>query len=210
MALISVKDLSVTIQSKIIFENLSFEILDNRHYAIVGSSGSGKTTLLRCLVGQSFYKGAIETEPATPFSFVEQQHHFKNLSNTSTFYYQQRFNSMDAEDTLTVKEYVQQQGYDDRSDSLIFAQLGIERLWDKRLIQLSNGENKRVQLTVALLQKPRVLLLDNPFLGLDSEARKMLTGILESVSRNSITVILVTSPQLIPGFINSMEQEVPG
>src|SRR6187402_3192880 len=107
MALLQAKDLSVSLQAKIIFENLCFEILENRQYAIVGPSGSGKTTLLRCLAGQSFYKGTINSTPGTSIAFVEQQHHFKNLSNTSSFYYQQRFNSIDAKDALTVREYFQ-------------------------------------------------------------------------------------------------------
>lgn len=203
MAIIRVTDLSVTLQSKIIFQNLSFELLESRHLAIVGSSGTGKTTLLRCLTGHSFYKGSIEIEAGISLAYVPQQHHFKNLSNTSSFYYQQRFNSMDAEDALTVEDYFQEEGYAKTEDKL-FTQLGIEKLWNKHLIQLSNGENKRVQLAIALLQKPRILLLDNPFLGLDTNAREMLRKILEDVIKHSVSIIMVTSPSLIPGFITDV------
>ena len=203
MALIRVKDLSVSIQSKIIFQDVSFEILENRHYAIVGSSGSGKTILLKCLAGQSFYKGTIEILPGASIVFVEQQHHFKNLSNTSSFYYQQRFNSMDAEDAMTVHEYFQQQGHN-KEDNSIISELGLKDLWNKRLIQLSNGENKRVQLSLALLQNPTILLLDNPFLGLDFNARETLSRILETAAKNEVSIIIVTNPQLIPGFITDV------
>jgi len=43
---------------------------------------------------------------------IEQQHRFKNRSNTSDFYYQQRYNSADAEDTITVAEYIEEAGHD--------------------------------------------------------------------------------------------------
>ena len=203
MAIIQVKNLSVSIQSKIIFENVSFEIIKGKQYAIVGPSGSGKTTLLHCLTGQSFFKGTIETKPEISIALVEQQHHFKNLSNTSSFYYQQRFNSVDAEDALTVQDYFQSLGFELEPSSL-FELLGLKSLLYKRLIQLSNGENKRVQLAMALLQKPDVLLLDNPFLGLDIEARNTLNGILESLAKNEISIILVTSAQLIPELVTDV------
>jgi molybdate transport system ATP-binding protein len=203
MAIIQVKNLSVSIQSKIIFENVSFEIVKGKQYAIVGPSGSGKTTLLLCLAGQSFYKGTIETKPETSIAFVEQQHHFKNLSNTSSFYYQQRFNSMDAEDALTVQEHFQSPGFELAAHALSEL-LGLQSLLPKRLIQLSNGENKRVQLAIALLQKPDVLLLDNPFLGLDIKARETLNRILASLARDGISIIMVTSAQLIPELVTDV------
>jgi molybdate transport system ATP-binding protein len=203
MAIIQVKNLSVSIQSKIIFENVSFEIIKGKQYAIVGPSGSGKTILLHCLTGQFFFKGAIETKPGISIALVEQQHHFKNLSNTSSFYYQQRFNSMDAEDALTVQDYFQSLGFELEASSL-FELLGLKNLFRKRLIQLSNGENKRVQLAIALLQKPDVLLLDNPFLGLDFEARDTLNRILESLAKNGISITMVTSAQLIPELITDV------
>jgi molybdate transport system ATP-binding protein len=142
-------------------------------------------------------------KPGSSVVLVEQQHHFKNLSNTSSFYYQQRFNSMDAEDALTVRDYFTSQGYGTNDDPA-FVGFNIKDLLDKRLIQLSNGENKRVQLSIALMQKPSVLLLDNPFLGLDKVARETLSRILETVMQNSVTIIMVTSPQLIPGFITDV------
>src|SRR5215217_526241 len=106
MYILQVKNLSVSFQSKIIFQDISFEIEKGKQYTIVGASGSGKTTLLRCLAGQIFYKGSISAHPDLSVMYVEQQHHFKNLSNTTSFYYQQRYNSIDAEDALTVNDYL--------------------------------------------------------------------------------------------------------
>jgi molybdate transport system ATP-binding protein len=102
-----------------------------------------------------------------------------------------------------VQDYFQSLGFELEPSSL-FELLGLKNLLYKRLIQLSNGENKRVQLAMALLQKPDVLLLDNPFLGLDIEARNTLNGILESLAKNGISIIMVTSAQLIPELVTNV------
>jgi molybdate transport system ATP-binding protein len=86
---------------------------------------------------------------------VEQQHHFKNLSNTNNFYYQQRFNSRDAEDSITVREYLQiavsgSSGSNHQLEKLVKL-FDIKKLFSEPLIQLSNGENKRLQIVKALL-----------------------------------------------------------
>src|SRR5687768_8718118 len=202
MSILQVENLTVKVQSKIIFEDVSFQIEQGRQYAVVGPSGSGKTALLHCLAGQSFFKGSVQIAPGIVVALVEQQHHFKNLSNTSSFYYQQRFNSIDAGDAVTVREYLND--VDSSSGVEFFKMLAIDKLLLKPLIQLSNGENKRVQLIKALMQKPDILLLDNPFLGLDIEARDSLNKILQSVIEKGITIILVTGAQLIHGIITDI------
>ena len=199
MSLLEVKDLSVTIQSKIIFQNISFEIKKGKQYAIVGASGSGKTILLHCLAEKAFYKGSIEVQPGVSVILVEQQHHFKNLSNTSSFYYQQRFNSMDAEDALCVQDYFEDINSEEGREILDL--LSVDKLLGKRLIQLSNGENKRVQLAKALLQKPGILLLDNPFLGLDIATRKTLSNLLQTIAKRGISIIITGLAQYLPDFI---------
>ena len=60
--------------------------------------------------------------------------------------------------------------------------LHVRALLTKPLIQLSNGENKRVQLAIALLEKPDLLIFDNPFLGLDVEGRGVLQGIIDGLA----------------------------
>ncbi len=69
------------------------------------------------------------------------------------------------------------------------------------LIQLSNGENKRLQLAQSLLHHPSLLILDNPFTGLDIAGRKVLTEIINTISAEGIHVILITTPQEMPACI---------
>jgi molybdate transport system ATP-binding protein len=201
MCILQVKNLSVSLQSKIIFQNISFGIEKGKQYAIVGASGTGKTTLLRCLAGQIFYKGTISTPPGLFAMYVEQQHHFKNLSNTASFYYQQRYNSIDAEDALCVSDYLPENA--DKTHEVLYL-LGVDQLMNKRLIQLSNGENKRVQLAKALLNNPDLLLLDNPFLGLDVSARGVLNELFKKIGERGVSIIITATLHFIPEFITDV------
>src|SRR5947208_17098670 len=99
------KNLCVKQQSNTMLDAISFNLKANDHLAIIGSSGSGKTTLAKALSGKIFFQGTIEFGIEKPsINFVEQHYHFKNRSNTNDFYYQQRYNSFDSDDALTVIE----------------------------------------------------------------------------------------------------------
>jgi molybdate transport system ATP-binding protein len=79
--------------------------------------------------------------------------------------------------------------------------LHLRHLLKKPLIQLSNGENKRVQLVIALLSKPDLLILDNPFTGLDSEGRETIRRIIQTLPEKGVAILLITSIQEIPDII---------
>ncbi len=201
--LLEVKDLSVRKSSLAVIENVSFRLSSGGSLAITGAAGSGKTTLALALAGRVFFSGNIRyaEEKLDRIVWVEQQHHFKNLSNVSNFYYQQRFNSMDAEDAVTVKEYL---NHADVQGNALLEPFRIGELLDKPLIQLSNGENKKVQIVRALLSSPAVLILDQPFVGLDVEARTFLHERINELASGGIMIILVTQPNEVPACITTV------
>lgn len=201
-SVIEVNHLTLLRADKTILKDLSFTLNPGEHIAILGPSGSGKTTLLHALTGRSYYQGEIWIHPTAKelMVLVDQQHHFTNRSNTNDLYYQQRYNSADAEDTLTVAETLSQYG-DESSEVLKL--MKIEYLLDKPLIQLSNGENKKLQIAQALLRKPRLLIMDQPFVGLDVETRAFMHHLLNSLS-SSMTLILVTTAGEIPECVNKV------
>ena len=154
---IQIKDVFVLLGGKTILNKINLDIADDEQWAIIGNSGSGKTTLARAICQKIFFRGKIEISTKgikadLPNIFlIEQQHRFKNKSNVENFYYQQRFNSADTEDTITVEEalfFETKNSADINKWSTIFS---IDKILKKPLIQLSNGENKRVQLTKAIL-----------------------------------------------------------
>ena len=130
---------------------------------------------------------------------VEQQHQFKNRSNLSEFYLQQRFNSSDCEDAYTVEEELAGLALGDWVS--VFELSGLLK---RPLIQLSNGENKRLQIVKSLAYQPDWLILDNPYVGLDVKGREILTKGLVSLDSKGIQFILVSSPGDVPDFINQV------
>jgi molybdate transport system ATP-binding protein len=191
-----------------ILNDINLTIHQNEQWAIVGPSGSGKTLLANTLAGKNFYTGKInyyfpaKKNNKNSILIVEQQHRFKNISNTSDLYYQQRFNSYDSEQTIIVGQELQEHFPGKNfSDEEWLDVLHVRNLLNEPLIQLSNGENKRVQLAIALLENPELLILDNPFVGLDVEGRKTLHQVIQTISEKGIHILLITSNNEIPETI---------
>jgi molybdate transport system ATP-binding protein len=185
-----------------ILEDIDFSVAPGERLAIVGHTGSGKTTLIEALAGAIFFHGQVrfsgQGEHPPCIRVISRQHRFTNLSNINSFYYQQRFNSFDAEDARTVMQELRMSGADQSRIPEILEQVGMGHLAETRLIQLSNGEHKRFQLAEALLTNANWLLLDCPFTGLDKSARRMLGKILDSLADSGTNYLLVTTADEIP------------
>lgn len=208
---LQLKQVTVRLNSRTIIDHIDLVIQSSEQWAITGPSGSGKTTLAHALAGMHYYSGSIifngQTGQRPPIAVVEQQHHFKNLSSTSDFYYQQRYNASDAENTITVAERLNLGNHPHAklSSGIALTELPglvhIQHIMQEPLIQLSNGENKRLQIAIAILSEPQLLILDNPFVGLDTEGRLMLNGIINTLSNAGVKIILITSATEIPHCI---------
>ena len=198
-----VENLVVNRSGKNVLDGISFSLYKNESLAIIGSSGSGKTLLGLALAKKIFYRGEIQFANDTncKIVFVEQLHHFKNLQHTNDLYYQQRFNSYDTEETETVAQSL---GENLKPAEVFLKEMGIEYLRDERLIQLSNGENKKLQILKARLEEPTVLILDQPFIGLDKETRTWLQQQFDALIKRGVLLILITSPEEIPGSISKV------
>src|ERR1700744_4783840 len=222
--LLTIQHVTVRYLNNILFTNLNFNINKGENWAIIGKSGSGKSALLQTIAGRFNITGgevkyiffedflaktAVKDDTLTHhklIALVESKHHFRNLSNTTEFYYQQRYNSSDSEDALTVEEYLHQiKAVAEKSAYWTFdkvlSTLNLDALRTKQLIKLSNGETKRLMLAAALLKNPAILLLDTPLTGLDVQTRAAFSIMLDEITSSGITVIMATSPNEIPGSI---------
>ncbi|MBW7891938.1 MAG: ATP-binding cassette domain-containing protein [Chitinophagaceae bacterium] len=208
---LQLRDVSVQRNNKQILDHLNLTMHENEQWIITGLSGSGKTVLAQAIAGRQHFTGKIifngDPDYRPHIILVEQQHRFRNLYNTSDFYYQQRFNASDANDSQTVAETLRLDEQEQtKLNSGIMVQelpslLRIQHILHEPLIQLSNGENKRLQIARALLSNPQLLILDNPYLGLDIDGRKILSQIINELSQAGIHILLITSVTEIPDCI---------
>lgn len=220
--LISFRDVSIRVPGEDLFPAISFTVKEGEHWAFVGENEALKAALLEALAGTvalvggraefpffEKHRAAVQGDPfLSPHRFIAkiaERHHFRNLSNTSQFYYQQRFNSSDSEDALTVQEYLEQVHAARDLPALDLAamvdRMKLAPLLNRELIKLSHGETKRLLVAAALLRHPRVLLFSNPFAGLDAETRTELRETINGVAAAGITVILSTGVGEIPESI---------
>ncbi len=222
--LLTIQHVTVRYLNNVLFKHLDFTLNKGENWAIIGNSGSGKSALLQTIAGRFnitggevkyiFFEDFLAHTPVKDdtlthhklIALVESKHHFRNLSNTTEFYYQQRYNSSDSEDALTVEQYLQQvKAVNDANAYWTFDKvietLNLATLRTKQLIKLSNGETKRLMLAAALLKNPVILLLDTPLTGLDVQTRAVFNVILNEITASGITVIMATSPHEIPDSI---------
>ncbi|WP_423129333.1 ATP-binding cassette domain-containing protein [Gaoshiqia sp. Z1-71] len=188
-----------------ILSDINLKIKQGELLAITGNSGSGKTTLGRLLSGKiAPSHGSLTLAPGLIRLMVDQQDHFMSLSGRRSTYYGQRYENQGMENTPTVLAYLQ--AIHEKSAkaataitvSRLMKQMQINHLAESKLLQLSNGERKRTQLAAALLQNPDVLILDQPFIGLDAASRDNLSLLLHRLTKNGISLVVICSPAHIP------------
>jgi len=197
--------LCVEVNGRYILKEISFKLEKGSSMAIIGPSGSGKTILGKVLANRiASTSGIINFSFPSDFRsvFISQQHDFRDSSERS--YYQQRFDSNYGQDFPLVEEELQKAaaGLPNTEIENIAKQLRIDYLLKRRLIELSNGEGKRLQIARALLQKPELIIFDSPFIGLDTEARKVLHNIINELMTLGSIVVVITTHDEIPQQIN--------
>ncbi len=211
--ILKLENVAVSFGGKQLLNGISLEIVKGEQWVILGPSGAGKTVLAHTIAGKYFFTGNISGPSDNPDTFqkrvivVDHHHRFKNLNNRQDFYYQQRYNSYDASETISVADDLADyrdaeiSGLDPEELIDLFL---IRSLLPEPLIQLSNGENKRLQIVKALLTDHDLLILDQPFAGLDAEGRILLSEMIDRLSGMGEQMILITSTRDIPACISQV------
>ena len=190
-------------------EPVNFVMNRGEQIALIGSNGGGKSLLVDILIGRwPLLMNEVKYD-FTPSASSLACDNIKYIAfrdsygdADGTFYYQQRWNSQDMEITPLVRELLPDIN-DVSLKAHLFSLFGLQEMMDKHIVLLSSGELRKFQLVKALLTQPKVLILDNPFIGLDTSTRDLLRELLEKMIRMmSLQVILVLSREdEIPPFI---------
>jgi molybdate transport system ATP-binding protein len=193
---VALSSVALRIRDRLILEGTTWDIRAGRHWAVIGPNGAGKSTLVRALIGETpVVRGRIE--PASPavlraqaavVSFERQRGMLARDEQAD----EHRHFSGDLDGGARVGDYVRPAASGWTRHGLPAGRLGIEPLLERRIRELSNGEMRRFQIALALAAAPRLLILDEPFEGLDAPSRAELADLIEGLMDAERSVVLVT------------------
>jgi NitT/TauT family transport system ATP-binding protein len=205
MSFISVNNVWQQYDDQVVLEGLNLSIAEGEFCTLVGASGCGKSTFLRLLLGQEVpSKGVIllderpiDNEPDASRGVVFQRYsvfpHLSVLDNVALGLELPR-------SALLGRLFGKAKREAREQASALLHKVGLGHALDKYPTQLSGGMQQRLAIAQALIMKPRVLLLDEPFGALDPGIRKdMHVLLLELWRETKLTVFMVTH-DLCEGF----------
>jgi zinc transport system ATP-binding protein len=174
--ILKVSSLSVEISNQPIVDNVTFEIKRGITLAIVGPNGAGKTTLFRALLNLVPYSGKIEWGGKVKIGYVPQVLSVRDIP-------------------ISVKEFLSLKNESESDMKAVLASVGLdsETILDKSLATLSGGQMRRVLIAWAIVDKPDVLLFDEPTSGVDLDSEEAIYGMLRKLTaKNKITLLLIS------------------
>jgi iron complex transport system ATP-binding protein len=187
---ISVKELSVQLQEKIILHDISVDVSPGQFVGIVGPNGSGKSTLLRSIyraIKPSVGKVMIHGKDVLQYSSKHLAKEMAVLKQENTNLYDFTVEEMVLMGRTPHKRLLESDNQNDRTiikDSLL--SVGMWEFRNNKFLMLSGGEKQRVLIARALAQQPNILLLDEPTNHLDIHHQIQL---LELVKKFNLTVM---------------------
>ena len=225
--LLVLDDITVRWNGQVAFPRTRWTWRRGEQWAVLGPNGSGKSLLALALCGKAplqcgeihchFDGLEAEAVPEQSIALLSPRIQ-RELAASESSFYQSRWHGSLNEGRRTVARFLSQASVEDRNpfevgghhgDTHRFREnrrnfsrgLAIEPLLRRKLAALSNGEQRKVFLVHTLLQTPRLLILDDPFGGLDRTTRAQLKTVIQRLMRAGLPVLLITNrpDELPPG-----------
>lgn len=182
-----------------VLKGVSLEIEDGDFVAIMGPSGSGKSTLMNIL-------GLLDVPSAGSYLFNDRE--VAQLSEDELailrreeigFVFQQfnLLNRLTAAENVVLPLYYTQSTVDLKIGEDLLAEMGLADRTEHKPKELSGGQQQRVAIARALVNRPRMILADEPTGNLDSASEKQIMEILRRLNERGITVVIVTHEEEI-------------
>ena len=189
--MIEIKNLTKSYEKKCILKNINLKINDNEQISIIGKSGCGKSTLLRCIARlEKIDKGQILIDN-------ENINDIKNFYNKVGMVFQSfnLFENMTVLENLIIapvklKMYSKQEALKLAKNYL--KEINLENKINEYPKNLSGGEKQRVAIIRALMEKPKILLLDEPTSSLDPQMKKEVLELVTKLKDYNMTIIVVS------------------
>ncbi len=183
------KNAQIKIRTSVLLEDIRLQIKKGDVLGITGFNGSGKTVLAKAIAGELPVSGDVVDDCVFLKKRFVPFHSSLSLSNGHAVYRQQRWNKIDTELLLKVSDEIQ------KCNNPVFVQtllekFGLGHFLESFVINLSNGEQRKLELVKALSLEPDLLVLDNAYTGLDRDARPLLTEMLEMLISHGQTLIM--------------------
>jgi len=169
---IEVDDVSFSYDKEMILSNISFSIDAGDFVGMIGPNGAGKTTLAKLLLGMLTPTGGS----------------IRLLDGAMMGYVPQRY-SLDRNFPATVKELFTAVSPDFWP---IVHELEISDLLERQFVDLSGGQQQRVMIALALINNPKILMLDEPDVGVDIKAQEGFYKFLNKLNKKGITIIIIS------------------
>lgn len=195
--LIEINNVSFRYDQTEALKNISITVQEGDFLAVLGPNGSGKSTLLKILLG------LLKPTTGEVKLFGKDTKHFRQQEWIG--YVSQKSNSFNSGFPATVEEVVRgglvkKAGLfhrlpksADREVERVLRSVGMEQFRDRLIGELSGGQQQRVFIARALVSRPKVLILDEPTVGVDQQNVQAFYDMLDRLNREEgITLILVT------------------
>lgn len=194
---LSVKNITKKYGDKLVVDNLSFEMKEPGVYALLGTNGAGKTTSIRIILGMLAKNSGEVLWNGSPIDVVntnvgylaEERGLYPKYSLMDQLMYFAKLRNVDKHTALERIKY-----WSDRLDvnEYVFPPKGKGRKSSKsnQADQLSKGNQQKIQLMVALLSDPELLIIDEPFSGLDPLNTDLFKSIIrEEINKNKYLIM---------------------
>jgi len=184
---VTVSNLTFGYDYRTVLHELSFRLNSGDFLAVVGNNGSGKSTLVKCILGiNKIPSGMITVDDID----ITEYKKFKNIG-----YVPQKFDDFNYEFPITVNEILQVSKYSKVTEDEkleILDKIGILHLQHENINNLSGGQLQRVFIVRSLMNNPKLLILDEPTVGVDFENVTSFYKTVNELNSEGITIILIT------------------
>lgn len=184
--LLEVSNLRLNYGSQRVVNDVSFQLYPGRVLALIGPNGAGKSSIIRILAG------LVRPEKGKLLLGGKSQTSFSVLHHTTGFFIESPdfYKNLNARQNLHLLKKLRKAG---QAENELLRVVGLDYAADKKVRKFSRGMKQRLGLAQALLGDPSILILDEPFNGLDPEVKQFMMNLIRELAADQNKAILVSS-----------------